>query len=99
MQVEAEWKNGAFHPVRPIKLKKARVTIIIPDEEIDQSKEFSIPAELETATQELLKQFAAVRNTSIPAESQLPAWTEKKQDRLEAFELRSQLRKEQGRAV
>lgn len=98
MQVEAKWENGALHPLRPLMLKHARVTIIVPDEEIETSEQMLMPPELETATQELLKQFEAIRNAPMPVESELPAWTEKNQERLEAFELRRQLRQEQGRA-
>ena len=46
--------------------------------------------------QEMLDTLAAIRTRPID-EADLPEWTEKRQQRWEAFELRSQVRTEEGR--
>jgi len=101
MQVEAKWKNGAFHPLQPLKLKytKVTVTIVVPDEEIEIDEQISVAPEIERTAQKMLQQFENIRNAPIPDEKEIPAWTEKKQERLEAFELRRQIREEQGRVT
>ena len=99
MQVEAKWENGALHPLHPLKLKHARVTIVVPDEEIEINEQMSVAPEIERAAQKMLQQFEDIRNAPIPDENEIPAWTEKKQERLEAFELRRQIREEQGRVI
>jgi len=95
MQVEAKWKNGAFHPLQPLKLKYSRVTIVVPDEEIEIDEQISVAPEIERTAQKMLQQFENIRNAPIPDEKEIPAWTEKKQERLEAFELRRKIREEQ----
>ncbi len=36
MRIQAKWENGAFHPVQPLAIKHALVTIDVPDSEIEE---------------------------------------------------------------
>ena len=97
MQVEVQWENGVFRPLRPLELKQSRITITVPDEAIETNGQVSIEPEIEKAAQHLLQQFAEIRNAPMPDEDDLPEWREKNQERLEAIELHRQRKQEQGR--
>ncbi len=60
---------------------------------------YNLPQEVIAAAQQMLKQMQEIRNSPLPPDDELPEMTEKQKERLEAFELRNALRREQGRAV
>jgi len=91
MQVQVRWENGALYPVHPLRLKHTTVTVDIPEEEIDTKNR-----SLDDAVEGLLHQFELIRSQSVLLGGERPL-SPKQMEREEAFDLRSQLREEQGR--
>lgn len=100
MNVQAIWENGVFRPLQPISIKHAILTIVVPDEEVEvAASHYVLPKELSEQAQAMLAKMDAIRNTPLPPDEELPELTEKQLNNIEAFELRAQLRLEQGRPV
>ena len=100
MLAEAFYKDGKIELVQKYRFKhnQFRVSIDLPDEELIADKDVVIPEEIATEAQALLAKYDAIRNAPLQADT-IPELTEKQLQRIEAFELRAQLRREQGRPV
>lgn len=102
MQVEAIYSQGGLEFVRPLKLKhdQLRLVVIVPDGEIDTSDNpYNLGPEELAEAQAMLAKFDAIRNAPQPSDQSLFGLSPKQLGRIEAFELRAQLRREQGRPV
>jgi hypothetical protein len=102
MQVEAIYSHGRIELIQPLRLKHdhIRVTVNVPDEEIDsQMLQCNLPAETISRGQAMLQQYEAILNAPLPPDADLPELSAEYQERLEAIDLRAQIRKEQGRPV
>jgi hypothetical protein len=99
MQVEAIYHQGRLEFVHPMKLKHdhLRLVVLVPDDEVEASPS-SFTLSLASA-QEMLDKFSAILNAPLLPEEELPTVTPKHMERMEAFELRTQMREEQGRLV
>lgn len=100
MQVEAIYDHGRLEFTRPMQLKHERLNLLVevPDDEIVYtSNPYNLPQELLDQAQEMLSKLEAIRNAPLPSDDKLPELTPKQFERIEAFELRAQLRAEQGR--
>jgi len=98
MQVEAIYDHGRLEFVHPLQLKHGRVRLLVevPDEEVI-SVSCNLPKELLEEGRALLAKLEAIRNAPLPPDDELTQLTPKQLQRIEAFELRAQLRVEQGR--
>jgi hypothetical protein len=102
MQVEAIYSQGGLEFVRPLKLKhdQLRLVVIVPDDEIDASDNpYNLEPEVLAEAQTMLAKFDAIRNAPRSAGQSISELSPKQLQRIEAFELRAQLRQEQGRPV
>lgn len=102
MQVEAIYDHGKLEFAQPLQLKHAKLRLIVtvPDEEIiSTDKPYNLPPELFERAKAMLAKMDAIRNAPLPSDDDLPELTEKQLNNIEAFELRAQLRLEQGRPV
>lgn len=100
MNVQAIWENGVFRPLQLISIKHSILTIVVPDEEVEvAASHYVLPKELSAQAQAMLAKMDAIRNAPLPPDEELPELTEKQLNNIEAFELRAQLRLEQGRPV
>ncbi len=106
MQVEAFYNKGKLEFSKSIHLRHKRfpVQVILPDEVIETKKQTgtSSPAEPDEKgsrphIQPMLDDLDAILNSPLPPDAHLPELTEKQKERIAAFELRSQYRREQGR--
>jgi len=91
MRVQVRWENGALYPERPLRLKHTIVTVDIPEEEIETKNR-----NLDDAVEAMLHKFELIRLQPLSSGDERPL-TPIQMERMEAFELRSQLREEQGR--
>lgn len=102
MQVEAIYSQGGLAFVRPLKLKheQLRLVVIVPDDEIDTSDNpYNLEPEVLAEAQAMLAKFDAIRNAPQTPDQWLSELSRRQLERIEAFELRAQLRREQGRPV
>ena len=102
MQVEAIYNQGRIELVHPLHLKRDHVRLIVtvPDEELaPQANPYSLPPEVLQRAAEMRNRLDAVRHAPLPPDEELPQITTKQLDRIAAFELRAQMRIEQGRPV
>ncbi len=106
MQVEAIYNKGKLEFLKSIHLTHQRfhVQVILPDEVIETEKETGVnnppePDEKKSHPhiQAMLDELDTILNAPLPPDAHLPELTEKQKDRIAAFELRSQYRREQGR--
>ena len=97
MQVEVIYDHGRLEFTLPLQFKHERLRLLVevPDEEIINLS--NLPQGILDQAQEMLAKLAAIRNTPLPPDDGLPEITPKQLQRIEAFELRAQLRAEQGR--
>jgi len=91
MRVQVRWENGALYPVRPLRLKHTTVTVDIPEEEIETKNR-----NLDDAVEAMLHKFELIRSQPVYSGDERPL-APRQLERMEAFELRSQIREEQGR--
>ncbi len=103
MNVQVIWENGVFKPIVPIFIKHARVTIQVPDEEIVNPLETLIqPIISEGIPEDVLKMAAemSARRDELLMQQfyEYPdePLSKEQEQRVRAFALRDQLRKEQG---
>jgi len=102
MQVEAIYSQGRIEFMQPLRLKHdpVRVLVNVPDDEIDsQTLQYDLPAETSSQVQAMLEHYESILNAPLPPDSELPELGAEYQERLEAIDLRAQIRKEQGRPV
>lgn len=107
MQVEAIYKDGRVELLEPLRLKhnNVRVFVTIPAGELqdDDAEEtldlsdYNLSPEEIAAARQLRSKMDAIRNAPLPSDHELPELTEKQRERIAAFELRAQVRREQGR--
>jgi hypothetical protein len=102
MQVEAIYSQGYIEFVEPLRLKHDHIRLIVnvPDDEIElQTTPFSLPAQDIARAQTLLGKFQAILEAPFPPDKELSALSAEYQERLEAIDLRAQIRQDQGRPV
>jgi hypothetical protein len=102
MQVEAIYHQGRLEFVHPMKLKHdhLRLVVLVPDDEVEASpSSYTLSPAMQASAQEMLDKFSAILNAPLLPEEELPTVTPKHMERMEAFELRTQMREEQGRLV
>lgn len=107
MLAEAYYDNGKIEFTRNYRFKHNRfkISVKLPDDEItDESGDVNEPlseksqVSLETYMQKMMKRLEEIRTMPLD-ESKIPELTEKQLDRIKAFEVRAQMRTEQGRPV
>ena len=102
MQVEAIYNQGKIELSQPLRLKHnhVRLVITIPDDEIEvQDNTFNLSPEMLASAEAMLDKLEAVRNAPFSAGDELKSLNAKQLERIEAFELRAEMLKEQGRFV
>ncbi len=102
MQVEAIYNQGRIEFVNPIKLKhdRLRLVVLVPDDEIEtQSTPYELSPDVLQKAEDMRQRIDAARRAPLSPDDELPEITTKQRERLEAFELRAQMRREQGRPV
>lgn len=102
MQVEAIYNQGRLAFAYPLQLKhdQLRLVVEVPDDEIvNQPNSYNLPPEVLARAQNMLEKYAAIVNAPLPLDADLPELSAEYQERLDAIELRAQLRQEQGRPV
>ena len=94
MQVEAIYDHGKLEFVKPLKLKRdcVRLVVTVPDEEVDDAFDHTVSEEVLMLACEMRKQFDAIRNAPSPPDDELPELTENQLDRIEAFALRDEIK-------
>ena len=107
MLAEAYYDNGKIEFTRNYRFKHNRfkISVKLPDEEISDSSigtneplSESLQKSDETYMQKMMRRLDEIRTMPLD-DSKLPELTEKQLDRIKAFELRAQMRTEQGRPV
>jgi len=91
MQIEAIYRQGRLEFVAPLRLKHdtVRVLVEVPDAEIEsQADDQGLPPEVIARARAMREALDAIRDAPLPPDEQLPALTQKQQDRWEAFALR-----------
>lgn len=102
MQVEAIYDQGRIELVQPLRLRHDRVRLLVtvPDEEVDhKGNPYNLSPEVLQKAEEMRQRIDAARRAPLPPDDELPEITPKQLERIEAFELRAQMRREQGRPV
>ena len=102
MQVEAIYNQGRIEFVNPLRLKHDRLRLVvwIPDDEIEtESTPYELSPDVLRKAQEMRQRIDAARRAPLSPDDELPEITAKQLERIEAFELRAQMRREQGRPV
>ena len=103
MNVEAIWGNGVFRPIQPISIRHSRHTIQVPDEEIaanepaaaaSVTKPYSLPPEVAALAKAMEMRMDSIRNAPFPVGADLPSPSQKQLDRIEAFALREEIRRD-----
>lgn len=102
MQVEAIYNQGRLEFVQPLRLKHERFRLLVnvPDDEVvPESASFQLTAQASAQAQAMLNKYAAILNAPVPIDDTLPELSAEYEGRLEAIDLRAQIRQEQGRPV
>ena len=102
MQVEAIYNQGRIELLQPLRLKHdhIRLVVTVPDDEIEpQANPHNLPDEVLLRAAEMRARLDAARHAPLPPDEELPEITSKQLERMAAFELRAQMRIEQGRPV
>ena len=100
MLAEAYYDNGKIEFTRSYRFRHNRfkISVEVPDEEIDSDTLSSVSPEILTQARVMLSKLDVIRNAPLSADND-EELTEKQRERFAAFELRAQLRREQGRPV
>lgn len=102
MQVEAIYNQGRIELVQRLRLRhdQVRVIVTVPDEEIESiATPYNVPSEVLQKAAEMRQRMDAARCAPLPPDDEVPGITPKQFERMEAFELRAKMRREQGRPV
>ena len=103
MQVEAIYNRGTLEFVHPMTLKHDRIRLVVevPDDEIATltATPYNLAPDVLAQANTMLEKFAAILNAPLPPDDELPELSAEYQERLEAIDLRAQIRQEQGRPV
>ena len=99
MEVEAIYENGKLEFVQPLRLKHARVRLVVtvPDHEVDavQASDLNLlnlPADVVERAKAMLARMEAIKNAPVPADEELPELTEKQLERIAASALRDEIK-------
>ncbi len=104
MQIEAIYDQGRLEFVSPVKLKsgRIRVRVEIPDHAVLPPSEgqagkgeetlYTVPENVKGKSREIKFRLDKIRNAPLPADDELPELSEKKQERIEAFALREEIK-------
>ena len=100
MLAEAYYHNGRIEFTRKLNFKHTyfKLSIVVPDEEVVNDNPYNLPQELLTQSNAMLAKLDAIRNAPLTNGND-DELTEKQLQRMKAFELRAQMRMEQGRPV
>lgn len=100
MLAEAYYDDGKIELTRKYRFKHNRfkLTVEVPDEEVMNENPYNLPQEVLIKSQAMLAKLDAIRNSPLSTSNDEEI-TEKQLQRMEAFELRAQMRIEQGRPV
>ena len=102
MQVEVIYNQGRLEFAQPIKLKHdhLRLFVVVPDDEIDfPPTPYNLPPEVLVRAQATLEKYQAILDAPFADDADLPGLSTEYQERLEAIDLRAQIRQEQGRPI
>lgn len=102
LQVEAMYNQGRIEFVEPLRLKHnhVRLVVTVPDEEVEpQINPYSLPPELFAQSEAMLEKYEAILHAPLPPDEEPAEISAKQLERIAAFELRAQMRFEQGRPV
>jgi hypothetical protein len=101
MLAEAWYDNGKIEFARNYRFRHNmfKVRVEVPDDEVVNEGNSAIPVVTLTKAQEMLAKLDAIRNAPLSTDGDNDEMTEKQRQRMEAFELRAQMRTEQGRPV
>lgn len=90
-----------------VRSTQSKLIVEIPDEAVEVlepgrsgqsiAANYAVSPEVRTRAEALLNELAAIREQDADESGPLPAWTDEREERWKAFELRSRLRKEEGR--
>lgn len=100
MQVEAIYNQGRIELVQRLRLRhdQVRLIVTVPDEEVESvANPYNLSPEVLQKAAEMRQRIDAARCAPLPPDDDLPEITPKHLERIEAFELRAQMRREQGR--
>lgn len=89
MKLEAIYDKGRLEFIHPIHFVSDRLRVIVevPDQEVVKPQEVVPVASLGLYAQALQTRLDAIRNAPLPADDELPEFTEKQRSRIEAFAL------------
>lgn len=95
MQIQAIYNQGRLEFEQPIQFKhdNIRLIVTVPDEEIE------LQSSNKSKAQDMIAKYQALLNAPLASDESLPELSSKYESRLQAIELRNQMRKEQGRPV
>ena len=90
MKLEAIYDKGRLEFIHPIHFVRDRLKVIVevPDQEVVKPQDKAPAASLGHYAQALLTRLDAIRNAPLPPDNELPEFTEKQRNRVEAFALR-----------
>jgi len=90
MEVEAIYENGKLEFVQPLRLKHARVRLVVtvPDHEVELPAHAGVSEEVALRARAMRERLDAIRNAPVPTDDQLPEPTQERLERIAAFELR-----------
>ena len=97
MKIQAIYENGVLRPTQALNLKRKLVTIQIPDEAIDfssagsgdvTSSGYTLTPEARRIAEEMQARLERIRNAPFPPDEDLPRFTQKHLERIEAFAAR-----------
>lgn len=100
MQVEAIYTQGSIQLVHPLRFKSERVRLLVnvPDDEVlPELPAVQLNEQDRAQAQAMLDKYAAILNAPMPSDDALPELSAEYAERLQAIDLRTQIRQEQGR--
>jgi hypothetical protein len=95
MQVEAIYDKGRLEFTVPMRLKHSRVRMLVTveDSEVElEDNTFNLPSEIIEAAKARRARFDAILQAPPPPDDELPELTPKQLERMDAFELRDEIR-------
>jgi hypothetical protein len=95
MQVEVIYNHGQLTFALPVTLKHdyLRLIVNVPDDEIAPSDNpYNLSPEVIGRANSMLARMAAIRNAPLSPDEDLPEFTQKQLERIEAFGLRDEIK-------
>ncbi len=102
MQLEATYDHGIIRFTNRVKLKNELLKVIVevPDSEVEiERNPYNLPEEMLIEARKIQDEYEQIRSAPLASDSELPELTEKQRQRLEAIELREEIRKERGHSA